>query len=727
MIKRTRTAVQPLHISVVLLLVVVVVAAVPGCNRRSSTKTEYVEVMVPQPPPPAPDPGSNLFKIEQDWEGSAHADETAASFRHWDEDGAIPASCAKCHSTTGYVDFVADGSVDGAADIDQVIRCEACHDENAIELDSVTFPSGLLVEGLGAEARCMQCHQGRESTMSVNANIAAANPTNEDTADFNNPNGNKLGFRNVHYFAAGATLYGRLAAGGYQYEGMTYEGKFPHVTEMDTCIECHNPHSLEVRVEKCADCHRGVDNVADLYDIRTAGSVADYDGDGDTEEGIRGEIVSLQAVLYAGMQQYAVKVLGTSFVYNSSAWPYFFDDAGNRFSSWTARLLKAAYNYQYAQKDPGAFAHNAKYLIELLYDSLADLNSHPLVTIPDFDQMVRNDSGHLDVTAEAFRHWDEDGFEGRAIACARCHSTDGFEFLAETGVYPEDAVPPAKHFPVSDGFRCDTCHEPDTLAAALGDGEVPAVRYLASVTLPSDVTFENDPAKPDPSFLCLQCHQGRASKKIVDEAIEDLDFGFENIHYLAAGASIFGGDGEVGYQYGGKSYVGRWSHYGTNSARCTVCHLEDHTFKPQFTAVCAACHVEATELDEIRLNRATDYDGDGSNTEKLKDEVASFSDRLWEAIQVYAADPATNGYFPIVKSDGYPYYLNDANGDGVPEVTGRNGAYSHWDAKLMKAVFNYQMSQEEPGAWAHNTHYILQLCYDSIEDLGGNLTGFTRP
>jgi hypothetical protein len=37
--------------------------------------------------------------------------------------------------------------------------------------------------------------------------------------------------------------------------------------------------------------------------------------------------------------------------------------------------LKAAYNYQYATKDPGAFAHNGKYIIQLLYDSLADLDT----------------------------------------------------------------------------------------------------------------------------------------------------------------------------------------------------------------------------------------------------------------------------------------------------------------------------------------------------------------
>ena len=45
----------------------------------------------------------------------------------------------------------------------------------------------------------------------------------------------------------------------------------------------------------------------------------------------------------------------------------------NRYTKWTPRLLRAAYNYQYAQKDPGLFAHNPDYAAQFLYDSLEDL------------------------------------------------------------------------------------------------------------------------------------------------------------------------------------------------------------------------------------------------------------------------------------------------------------------------------------------------------------------
>ena len=47
---------------------------------------------------------------------------------------------------------------------------------------------------------------------------------------------------------------------------------------------------------------------------------------------------------------------------------------GNKYASWTPRLLKAAYNYQVTLKDLGGYAHGGKYMIQLLFDSTADLN-----------------------------------------------------------------------------------------------------------------------------------------------------------------------------------------------------------------------------------------------------------------------------------------------------------------------------------------------------------------
>ncbi len=86
------------------------------------------------------------------------------------------------------------------------------------------------VDNLGPEARCIQCHQGRESTVSMNTMLAASGLADDAVATGSVPSGQtgaagKLSFRNVHYLAAGATLYGRMAEGGYQYAGKIYNGK----------------------------------------------------------------------------------------------------------------------------------------------------------------------------------------------------------------------------------------------------------------------------------------------------------------------------------------------------------------------------------------------------------------------------------------------------------------------------------------------------------------------
>ena len=113
------------------------------------------------------------------WMMSAHADATSEPFNHWNADGEVPTTCARCHSSEGFVDYLGgDGSTPGVVDkpapIQSVIRCQTCHNPAADALASVTFPSGVTIDGLGGEARCMTCHQGRSSGADVDKAIMAA-------------------------------------------------------------------------------------------------------------------------------------------------------------------------------------------------------------------------------------------------------------------------------------------------------------------------------------------------------------------------------------------------------------------------------------------------------------------------------------------------------------------------------------------------------------------------
>jgi hypothetical protein len=238
------------------------------------------------------------------------------------------------------------------------------------ESDSVEFPSGATLslaevdEENGPKANlCLNCHQGRSYSGSVDARIGELG---DDEI------GENLRFVNVHYFPAGGTLFGSEAQVGYQYEGKEYVGRFEHVSGFDTCVECHDAHALEVVVEDCGNCHDGVSTEEDLQTIRV--SEADFDGDGDVAEGLAGEVATMRDALIAAMQAYTEGIEGVNgIVYDSHSYPYFFDDAGESYGTWTPALLRAAYNYQYATKDPGGFAHNGQYVLQLLYDSLEDV------------------------------------------------------------------------------------------------------------------------------------------------------------------------------------------------------------------------------------------------------------------------------------------------------------------------------------------------------------------
>jgi len=320
----------------------------------------------------------SLTDLVEAWLTSPHGDYHSRSFTYWNKDGAVPQACAACHSQTGFIDYLgADGSTPFAVDrpgtINSPIGCASCHTAAAHALDSVRFPSGTTVDELGASAVCTVCHQGRQSGGAV---AAATEGRNDDTVSAD------LSFINVHYGVAAAVMHGSGVQGGFQYPGRTYAGRFAHVPSASTCTACHDVHTTRVETDGCLTCHRGVD---DVRAIRTRH--ADFDGDGERHGGIHGEIMGLHDRLYQAIRTYAAEVGAKPIGYASGRFPYFFNDTdgdgrissdeaamANRYASWTPRLLKAAYNYQFVAKDPGAYTHNPTYAMQLLYDSLESLS-----------------------------------------------------------------------------------------------------------------------------------------------------------------------------------------------------------------------------------------------------------------------------------------------------------------------------------------------------------------
>lgn len=652
-----------------------------------------------------PEPCPELPGISEAWAGSGHAASDTEAFRHWDEDdpAVVPLFCAKCHSSEGYIEFVTTGEITTEPVAAEVmgITCEACHNQATAEKTSVVMPSGIELTDLGDEARCMECHQGRQSAISVDGAVAGAAGV-EDVAEVD-PDGilEELGFANIHYYPAAATKYGTLAKGGYEYAGMSYDGNFAHVEEYDTCIECHSPHTLEVQVEGCVMCH----GEGEPSTYRMEGSAVDYDGDGDIEEGIAAEIAGLQEALYVEIQAYATSVIGTGVVYDSHSYPYFFIDGDgdgavtegeaaypNKYATWTPRLLRAAYNYQMSVKDTGAAAHGGKYIIQLLYDSIADLGG-------DVAALHRDDHGHFMGSAEAFRHWDPGTRDDGTVSasCSKCHTAWGLPQFAAEGVNISGAP--------SNGFQCDTCHS----------GEWPGRLTFESVTFPSGATIAA--AEGDESTLCMQCHQGRQSGAAVDKAIGELGSDdvmegqrFLNVHYFAAGATRFGSEAGGGYEYADKEYVGAFAHVAGYDT-CVACH-DAHELEVK-TAECFTCHADYEDTHDIRMSEV-DFDGDGDAAEGIYGEISTMKDVLYDAIVAYSvATEATN---EIVYLPYYPYWGAAAE-----------DAELVWTPTLLQAAYNYQFAKKDPGGFTHNGAYVLQLLYDSLEAIGGDVSAMTRP
>ncbi len=715
-----------------------------------------------------------------EWIRSPHADLNAEAFIHWsgDDPPVVPGTCARCHTNDGYHDYIGlDGSAAGTVEAEAqpgTLQCTTCHNDVTLEKSTVVMPSGVVLAGLGREAVCMDCHQGRSSGPTVAAAIESSGVTDPDGIL------EGQGFLNIHYFAAAATLYGTFADGGFEYPGVVYEGRLDHVEGFNTCQGCHDPHTLELEVASCSTCHTGVETVADLRDIRMPGSLVDYDGDGDITTGIRTEIANLRALLMQTMRAYSAEVVGAPIGYDEHTHPYFFIDGdedgvisaeeavrANAYVTFTPRLLAAAYNYQMALKDPGGYAHNPKYLIQLLHDSIVDLGAGltemgtqglvrpgdealmaaaPLATAPlgeilasapgggavfEFahlqdvlaqapgidlsviERLHRDDAGHFDVTAEPWRHWDGEG--AVPATCSTCHSATGLPFAVLHGTQIEQ--------PISDGMSCTTCHLAPAESALL---PVEEVVFPSGAVLSFGSQGDN---------LCATCHQGRASTNDVDQRIAASNvgddetgqgLGFVNVHYFSAAATRFGGEARGGYQYAGKEYVGFFPHV-EEASSCTQCH-DPHNQQVELTT-CTDCHGGDPTIADVRTYRMFDgdYDGDGDADEGTYDEIATMIDMLYLAMQSYAANVIGT---PIVyNSASYPYFFVDTNANGVSdpdEVTNPN-QFRAWTPRLMRAAYNYQYALKDPGSYVHNGQYIVQLLHDSLEHLGVDTSGMDRP
>lgn len=226
------------------------------------------------------------------------------------------------------------------------------------------------------------------------------------------------------------------------------------------------------------------------------------------------------------------------------------------------------------------------------------------------------------------------------------------------------------------------------------------------------------------SNVCMACHLGRETGQVIKNNVDaDGVRSFINSHYLTAGATLFS---ESGYEYAGKTYsagfhkgVGLTDLQGTGTdGPCVACHMsgvETHTFEVVekdtdgtitgiASTACDNCH--ATMSAELLEGKKAEFE----------EALGALKDAL-EAKGIYYGE-------------AHPYFYTATYVAG-----GSNTAFTNWAGvydlarwkDVMGAAFNYNLFKHDPGAYAHNRAYALELIRDSIDFLGdGSVDGDTN-
>jgi hypothetical protein len=701
-----------------------------------------------------------------------------------------------------YYSFGDDGVLGGGDDswnFDDGVKCDTCHTFTAttVSLRPVTqiqFPqatgTGITVTTDGVTGICGQCHSGARDGYNV-AQLAIAIGAQAIDAQMASNNA----VVRQHYLPAAATLLGADASLWYEYGTATnnfiYTARNEHGGK-GACSDCHNSHTGELRdiAQNCGSCHFDengipVRNFFELEEVRQFGFEGDIDGDANAHESIKAEIDGLAQKVLDAMNAYAVAptVGGARLCYYENRF-YYDDGAGggtandgvctpafcsnpaftsssactaagatwnvgevasaSQYKKFTPRLLRAGFNYLTYANDSGAWAHNPRYVVEVLFDTIIDLNTATTTlggTATPFAGK-RAFNGHFGGAEDAspysamVYHASTNPPMGfTSGACYQCHG--GAKGLATfldnqvTPPWPPPGIPPSAGFTEFqvNAIQCSTCHtngnDMKITASPITTLNFPGQKPDGQYTAIDAVEFFPNPA----DRACAACHSGREGTLSIDAYIASIGGeaagwvgGFKNPHYLGAAGALLGSNARMMYEFPGKAYTANPPHFGSphgslHGASCVGCHEPKgtaHTFEitaadmaPE-TGKCGVCH-KPTAHGDFTL----------SNTEH---EFATLRNELEAAIAAYsdaAVDAGVPGANRVCYKDGHPYFTIDsvepygflcqAADSGTPKM----------DPALIRATGNYKWAKAEPGAWAHNTEYALEILYDSIVALGG--------
>ncbi len=297
--------------------------------------------------------------------------------------------------------------------------------------------------------------------------------------------------------------------------------------------------------------------------------------------------------------------------------------------------------------------------------------------------------------------------------CQVCHTNEGFvDSVSGKQIDPNAFV----RYPSPPG--CFTCHAPHERGNM-------SLRTVAPVKLVNGQVFDVGNGN-----LCANCHHARqtATALAVPTPANKISVPW-GAHHGPQGDVIMGTNA---FEFPGKVY-GSSAHKDVVKDGCVDCHMRlpsgryalspdvgGHSFKVKGmvhevlklnTSGCISCHKDIAQVpgrDVFNVIAQEDYDRDGTK-EPTQDEVTGLLNRL---VNTSGTGLLQKLPLPLYKPDG------SFNTTGSPTVR---------PVVEMAGLYNYKLILEDGSRGIHNTKYVIQVLYDTIQALDPTFDVSRRP